>query len=85
MFFWAQKRISLRYPLRGCLELSISVFFSLILPAIAAKQCIKLDVFLADFEEISILYKGIKKMVKSQNVWKKVLPEFCHVKGNYKT
>ena len=71
--------------------------FSLILPAIAAKHCIKLDILatsllyfvqyanffkirqktpiirqqlplLAYFEKISILYQGIKKMVKSQTV-----------------
>ena len=53
---------------------NIHFVFSLILPAIAAKYCIKPNsclyiVYLADFEEISILYHRMKKMVTSQTVY----------------
>ena len=53
---------------------NIHFVFSLILSAIAAKYCIKPNsclyiVYLADFEEISILYQGMKKMVTSQTVY----------------
>ena len=53
MFSWAQKRISLRYPLRGGLEISIFVF-SPILPAIATKQSIKLDILATSLFILSV-------------------------------